>query len=89
MRLLVKNIGTIVGIDTARRERIAGPQMDSMERIDNAWLTAEDGIITAFGAMDCCPAEAGFEVVDAAGGMLHPSYCDSHTHIVYAGSRDQ
>ena len=89
MRLLVKNIGTIVGIDSARRERITGSQMDSMECLDNAWLTAEDGIITAFGTMDCCPAEDGFEVVDAAGGLLHPSYCDSHTHIVYAGSREQ
>ena len=64
MRLLVKNIGTIVGIDTARRERIVGSQMDSMESIDNGWLTAEDGIITAFGSMDSCPTEEGFEVVD-------------------------
>ena len=51
MRLLVKNIGTIVGIDTAHRERISGAEMDSMERIDNAWLTAENGVITAFGTM--------------------------------------
>ena len=89
MRLLVKNIGTIVGIDTARRERIAGADMDSMERIDNAWLTAEDGVITAFGNMDSCPDIQSFEVVDAQGGVLFPSYCDSHTHIVYAGSREQ
>ena len=89
MRLLVKNIGTIVGIDTARRERIAGADMDSMERIDNAWLTAEDGVITAFGSMDSCPDIQSFEVVDAQGGVLFPSYCDSHTHIVYAGSREQ
>lgn len=89
MRLLVKNIGTIVGIDSARRERIVGSQMDSMESIDNGWLTAEDGIITAFGSMDSCPTEEGFEVEDAQGGILHPSYCDSHTHIVYAGSREQ
>ena len=89
MRLLVKNIGTIVGIDTARRERIAGADMDSMERIDNAWLTAEDGVITAFGSMDSCPDIQNFEVVDAQGGVLFPSYCDSHTHIVYAGSREQ
>ena len=89
MRLLVKNIGTIVGIDTARRERIAGSDMDSMERIDNAWLTAEDGVITAFGSMDSCPDIQSFEVVDAQGGVLFPSYCDSHTHIVYAGSREQ
>ena len=89
MRLLVKNIGTIVGIDTAHRERIAGVDMDSMERIDNAWLTAEDGVIAAFGSMDNCPDIEGFEVIDADGGVLFPSYCDSHTHIVYAGSREQ
>ena len=89
MKLLVKNIGTIVGIDTARRERILGSQMDSMERLGNAWLTAENGIITAFGTMDSYPESEGFEVVDAEGGVLHPSYCDSHTHIVYAGSREQ
>ena len=88
MRLLVKNIGTIVGIDTAHRERISGTAMDCMERIDNAWLTAEDGVITAFGTMDNCPDSQDFEVVDAQGGMLFPSYCDSHTHIVYAGSRE-
>ena len=88
MRLLVKNIGTIVGIDTAHRERISGAEMDSMERIDNAWLTAENGVITAFGTMDNCPDSQDFEVVDAQGGMLFPSYCDSHTHIVYAGSRE-
>ena len=89
MRLLVKNIGTIVGIDTARRERIAGADMDSMQSVDNAWLTAEDGVITAFGSMDSCPEDEGFDVLDAGGGVLFPSYCDSHTHIVYAGSREQ
>ena len=89
MRLLVKNIGTIVGIDTARRERIAGADLDSMQSVDNAWLTAEDGVITAFGSMDSCPEAEGFDVLDAGGGVLFPSYCDSHTHIVYAGSREQ
>lgn len=89
MALLVKNIGTIVGIDSAHRERIVGAQMDSMESINAAWLTAEDGIITAFGEMSQCPDCKGFEVFDAEGGTLFPSYCDSHTHIVYAGSREQ
>ena len=89
MRLLIINIGTIVGIDTQRRTRISGTDMDSMERIDNAYLTAEDGVITAFGSMDGCPSGEGYEVLDAQGGMLFPSYCDSHTHIVYAGSREQ
>ncbi|MBQ9138301.1 MAG: imidazolonepropionase [Alistipes sp.] len=89
MALLVKNIGTIVGIDTARRNRICGADMDSMERIDNAWLTTDGDRITGFGSADSMPSEVGYEVLDAGGGVLFPSYCDSHTHIVYAGSREQ
>ena len=90
MKLLVKNIGTIVGIERQGRLRLAGEAMDQLDRLDNAFLTAADGRITAFGSMSEAPAEANFdEVVDAEGGMLFPSFCDSHTHIVYAGSREQ
>ncbi|MBQ4503126.1 MAG: imidazolonepropionase [Alistipes sp.] len=89
MRLLVINIGTIVGIDTHNRHSVAGADMDSMERVENGWLLAEDGVISGFGTMDCCPDVEDAERIDAAGGMLFPSYCDSHTHIVYAGSREQ
>lgn len=89
MRLLVINIGTIVGIDTHNRHSVAGADMDSMERVENGWLLAEDGVISGFGTMDCCPDVEDAKRIDAAGGMLFPSYCDSHTHIVYAGSREQ
>ena len=89
MRLLVVNIGTIVGIDTHNRHSVVGADMDSMERVENGWLLAEDGVISGFGTMDCCPDVEDAERIDAAGGMLFPSYCDSHTHIVYAGSREQ
>ena len=90
MKLLIKNIGTIVGIERKGRLRLSGDEMDLLDRIDNAFLTAADGRITAFGPMSELPAEAEFdEVVDAEGGMLFPSFCDSHTHIVYAGSREQ
>lgn len=89
MRLLVVNIGTIVGIDTHNRHSVTGADMDSMDRVENGWLLAEDGVISGFGTMDCCPDVEDAERIDAAGGMLFPSYCDSHTHIVYAGSREQ
>lgn len=89
MSLLVVNIGTIVGIDHAKRNRICGADMDSMERLENGWLSAQDGVITDFGTMDSCPDFEGYDVLDAEGGVLMPSYCDSHTHIVYAGSREQ
>lgn len=89
MKLLVKNIGSIVGIDTDRRERIAGEAMDQLQRLDDAYLIAEEGRITAFGAMAELKSVQADEVVDAQGGTLFPSFCDSHTHLVYAGSREQ
>ncbi len=89
MRFLIKNIGTIVGIDTAHRERIAGAAMDQLGRIDNAYLVAEEGRIAAFGRMEELPPIEADEVLDAEGGTLFPSFCDSHTHLVYAGSREQ
>ncbi|MBR1994929.1 MAG: imidazolonepropionase [Alistipes sp.] len=90
MKLLVKHIGTIVGIERQGRDRLSGVALDQLDRLDAAWLTAADGRITAFGTADKQPDETQFDlVVDAEGGMLFPSFCDSHTHVVYAGSREQ
>ncbi|MBQ6861670.1 MAG: imidazolonepropionase [Alistipes sp.] len=89
MKLLIKNIGSIVGIDTDRRERIAGAAMDQLQRLDDAYLIAEEGRIAAYGPMSELKSEEADEVVDARGGTLFPSFCDSHTHLVYAGSREQ
>ena len=88
MSLLIKNIGTIVGIQPEGIERLCGEQMGRLETLDAAWLLAEEGRIASFGRMaDGCPAAE--QEVDARGGMLFPSFCDSHTHLVYAGSREQ
>lgn len=90
MRLLVKNIAKIVGLDEDRRARAFGENMDYVQMLDDAWLVAEDGLIADYGSLDSMPSEESFDrVVDAEGGMLFPSFCDSHTHIVYAGSREQ
>ncbi|MBQ3204375.1 MAG: imidazolonepropionase [Alistipes sp.] len=90
MRLLVKNIAKIVGLDEDRRVRAFGKNMDCVQTLDDAWLVAEDGRIADYGVMATVPSEEAFDsVVDAEGGMLFPSFCDSHTHIVYAGSREQ
>ena len=90
MRLLVKNIAKIVGIDEDRRARVLGENMDCVQTLDDAWLVAEDGRIADYGVMADVPSEEAFDrVVDAEGGMLFPSFCDSHTHLVYAGSREQ
>ncbi len=89
MRTLVKNIGKLVGIQLSGRQRLCGAEMNRLETLDNAWLLAEDGRIAAFGRMDDCGSGVAARVVDAEGGMLFPSFCDSHTHLVYAGSREQ
>ena len=89
MSLLVKNIGCIVGIDESGRTRAAGEEMNNIGMLENAWLLTDNERICDYGTMDCLPAMDGCEVIDAKGGWLFPSFCDSHTHIVYAGSREQ
>ena len=90
MRLLVSNIGTLAGVETAGKLRLQGGEMKTLGQQDNAWLLAENGEISAFGSMEDMPS-GGFvvdEEVDARGGTVLPSWCDPHTHIVYAGSRE-
>ena len=89
MSLLVKNIGTIVGIDESGRLKVEGKAMAEIATLENAWLLAEDGRIKDYGTMESLPECDGYEVIDAQGGWLFPSFCDSHTHIVFAGSREQ
>lgn len=65
--------------------------MGIVNTIDDAWLLVEDGRFAAFGAVadGMPPLDDTVEVVDAEGGMVLPSWCDSHTHIVFAGSRER
>lgn len=89
--MLIVNIAAIQGIIPSTRSRLAGADMESVpEVMTDAWLRVEDGRIAGFGPMSSLSGRdmEGQEVVDARGGMLLPSFCDSHTHIVYAGSRD-
>lgn len=89
MNLLIKNIGTIVGIDESGRTRVSGKAMGEIAMLENAWLLTDGARIKDYGTMDTMPDADSYEVIDAHGGWLFPSFCDSHTHIVYAGSREQ
>ena len=90
MKLLVKNIATLAGVDYEPIARRQGVQMRELSCIDHAYLLVEDGVIADFGAEADMPTIDGdMTVVDAESGMVLPSWCDSHTHIVYAGSREQ
>lgn len=85
--MLIKNIKTLVGILPQGVLRLCGSEMNTLNTLDNAYLMVEDGLIKDFGKMEQCPDYKG-ETIDASGKMVFPSFCDSHTHIVFAGSRE-
>ena len=96
MSLFVKNIKKLVGVrQEAPQSPLKGKEMETLPCLDNAWLLTEGDRIKAFGEMNGTAPETigamedGADgVIDAAGRMVFPSYCDSHTHLVYAGSRE-
>ncbi len=87
---IIKNIGSLVGIVPPEVRRKVGARMDEVASIRDAYLTIEGDTIKDFGHSSECP-EVGSsdEVIDAVGGMVMPMFCDAHTHICYAGSREQ
>jgi imidazolonepropionase len=90
MKLLVKNIGALVGTHAADVNALRGSQLAHLPMIQNAWLAVEDEVIVDFGEMADWPGISDWrdlEVVDADGGWIIPGYCDSHSHAVFAASR--
>lgn len=90
MRVLIENIGILAGIDSHGKQRLCGKEMQSLGILNDAWLLVENGRFAAWGTRAEIPVEgiAADEHVDAEGGAVLPSWCDSHTHIVFAGSRE-
>lgn len=84
--MLIKNIGCLTGILPQEVERLRGDEMNRLQSIENAWLLTDGERIAGFGPMESCP-DANGEVMDAMGGIVTPAFCDSHTHIVWAGDR--
>ncbi|MDC0249595.1 imidazolonepropionase [Flavobacteriales bacterium] len=92
MKTVIKNIAELIQTETTPRKWVAGSDMKSISTIKDAFVEIEEGLITCFGNMD---AWAGIKdwnntkVIDAEGGMVFPTYCDSHTHLVFAASREE
>jgi imidazolonepropionase len=87
MTTLIKNIATLAGVhDPAAALR--GKQLSDLPVISNAWLLVEDGIIAGIGSMENGDIPGASSVIDAEGSMVLPSWCDSHTHLVFAASRE-
>ncbi len=88
MRLVLKNIGKLLIAEQEPTQWVAGEEMASVAALSNAWLVIEHGKIACFGEGEVIPF-ADDEVLDCKGGIVMPAFCDSHTHLVYAGSREQ
>jgi imidazolonepropionase len=96
MKILIRNIKELIQVEYEMREKISGREMSELSTIPNAFLFIEDGLIKAFGEMESFPGNEIFgratqrdvREIDASGKMVFPSFCDSHTHLVYDGSRE-
>ena len=89
MALLITNIKELLQIRTAGIAKVSGAEMAELPQLTNAWLHIEDNLIAGFGTMATCPALPDAQIIDATGKTILPAWCDSHTHIVYAGNREQ
>lgn len=89
MSLLIKNIKNLINIEESPVKWVAGKDMQKLNTIENAYLIIKEDKIAGFGKMDNLNLE-GFqgEEIDATGKMVFPSFCDSHTHLIYSGSRE-
>ena len=90
MSLLIKNISCLVQTEEVPQTWVAGKDMAKISNIKDAFLKIDDGLISDFGEMKDLnlqiPPE---EIIDASDRFVFPSFCDSHTHLVYAGSREK
>lgn len=89
MQTLIINIKELLQVRETPIEKISGSEMAILPSIKNAFLLIEDDTIAAFGSMDNCPKIIPDTLIDASGKIVLPSWCDSHTHLVYAGNREQ
>lgn len=94
MKLILQNIKELVQVDPKNRLWVAGKSMAEVQTIKNAFLVAQDELILDFGPMEQLDSSA-FESedlileIDCSGKMVFPSYCDSHTHLVFTDTREQ
>ena len=89
MSLLIKNIKELLQIREANVLKVSGLEMKTLPSLKNAYLFIEHDTIVDFGEMENCTYDNAETIIDAKGRIVLPTWCDSHTHLVYAGNREQ
>ncbi|MBQ5747895.1 MAG: imidazolonepropionase [Bacteroidales bacterium] len=95
MRIFIKNIKKLINVRENTPSALSGEQLGVLPCIEDAYLITDGDSIIDFGEMSeiekgqlAAIEQSVDKVIDATGRMVFPSYCDSHTHLVYAGSRE-
>ena len=86
--LLIKNIRSLIGLHPLSKSRLCGNEMADLPTIENAFLLIENQRIRQFGSMTDCPKRVD-ETIDATDRIVLPAWCDSHTHLVFAATREE
>ena len=89
MITLITNIQELLQVRETSIAKVSGSEMANLPTTKNAFLVLKDNLIEDFGSMDNLPKINADKTIDATGKVVLPSWCDSHTHIVYAGNREQ
>ncbi len=89
MTTLITNIKQLLQVRENHVEKVSGKEMADLPLIENAFLLLQDNLISDFGSMENLPKINPDKTIDATGKVVFPAWCDSHTHIVYAGNRVQ
>ncbi|MAM29303.1 MAG: imidazolonepropionase [Flavobacteriaceae bacterium] len=89
MKLLLVNIKELLQVREEAPSKVAGTDMNILPTLKNAWLLLDGDCISDFGTMQQLPKISVEKTIDCTGKIVLPTWCDSHTHIVYAGNREQ
>lgn len=89
MKILISNIKELLQVRETNIDKVSGSEMKILPSIKNAFLYLEDDLIIDFGKMENFPDLQDVIRIDATGKIVLPTWIDSHTHLVYAGSREQ
>jgi imidazolonepropionase len=87
--ILITNIKELVQIREQALSFVAGKDMTELPVLQNSFIALKDGVIASFGSMNELPAQQAGQVIDASGKFVFPSFVDSHTHLVFAASREE
>ena len=89
MKLLLTNIKELLQVRETAPIMLSGLEMKELPTLKNGWLLLENGLIHSFGKMEAIEGFSGVNTIDCTGKIVLPTWCDSHTHLVYAGNREQ